>query len=119
MKERKRHYNPRVTKSGVRKAKPGHSEWIILGSNAPREGESRRWFLFGQAETKVAAIAWAGHMVYSDFVDAFAVVNLRNKQLECVFPLVEFPGKVRYGTVDMSLFPVRTDETHIHPEEKD
>ena len=119
MRERKRHYNPTVDKSGVRKTRPGHSEWVILGSDKPREGEPRRWFLFGQAETKVAAIAWGGHCLWSEFVDAFAVVNTRINQLECVFPLVEFPGKVRYGTVDMTLFQTRADVGASTIEEKD
>lgn len=104
MKQRTRSHNQTADARGVRKSRPGHAEWCILASQRPDSGEPRVWTISGQCETKIAAIALGGHLFYTGKVDAFAVVNLRNSLLECVFPLVTFPGKIRYGQVDMSQF---------------
>jgi len=109
MKQRTRSHNQTSDARGVRKSRPGHAEWVILSSARPDEGTPRKWEYCGQCETKIAAIALGGHLFYTGKVDAFAVVNLRTKLLECVFPLVTFPGKIRYGEVDMSQFPMRTE----------
>lgn len=109
MKERTRSHNQTADERGVRKARPGHAEWIILASQRPDSGQPRVWEVIAQCETKIAAIALGGHLFYAGKVDAFAVVNLRTKLLECVFPLVTFPGKIRYGQVDTSQFPMRTE----------
>jgi hypothetical protein len=112
MKERTRTHKQSSDASGIRKARPGHAEWVILASDRPPEGAPRSWTVCCQCETKIAAISLGGYLFHSGKVDAFAVVNLRTLLLECVFPLVTFPGKIRYGQVDMSQFERKDNGQH-------
>lgn len=101
MKARSRVRRESVDANGLRKTRAGAGEWCIL---ARLPGDTH-FQVCSQHDTKIAAIAFGGYMVHSYRFDAFAVVNLHNSVLECVYPLVPFPGKIRYGTVDMSQFP--------------
>jgi hypothetical protein len=93
-----------VSGKGFKKGRPGHGSWQILGTQRPADGEPWIWYRVTLADSRLGALCLGGHLVYRGDLYAIAVVNLRTRMLDSVWPMVPFPGKVRFGSVDINSF---------------
>ena len=100
-----------ASSKGFRKGRPGHGSWMILGAHRPPEGEPWAWYRVCLSDSRLSALCLGGHLVFKGDLAAIAVVNLRTGMLDSVWPMVPFPGKVRFGKLDLNQFGELLDNT--------